>query len=180
MAIMPTTHSVLWLTGPPCSGKTTIAAELHQYFGKRSSFFDGDTIRNTISKDLQPGPQDREKNLNRVLDLIKAKKGISEIVIAAFVSPDVQLRALTKERLESAGFRFILVHVSASPATCMERDVKGLYKKFKDGDTSILLPGFNDRYDIPLDASVICNTDKEDLQACVKKIIDYVASTSNV
>ena len=162
--------TIIWLTGSPCSGKTSIAEELHRELGDISCVFDGDVIRQTISRDLKPGPQDREKNLMRVIDLINQTKDRYAVSIAAIVSPIERLRQLAKSTFETLGFNFMLVHVTASKKALIERDVKGLYKKAIDGDKSILLPGFNDIYEIPQEANVTCFTDKESLKECVDKI----------
>jgi len=61
---------VIWLTGIPGSGKTTLAIELQKYYqqnGLPVEILDGDEIRKTLSKDLGFSPEDRKEHNRRVL-----------------------------------------------------------------------------------------------------------------
>ncbi len=61
MAIMKA--PVIWLTGIPGSGKTTLALELQKFYENKGipiEILDGDEIRKTLSKDLGLSPEDRK------------------------------------------------------------------------------------------------------------------------
>jgi adenylylsulfate kinase len=165
----------MWLTGPSGSGKTTISKAIadHPLLSSISKIvLDGDEIRATISKDLKPGPSDRKENLKRVLSLIQTSLKTHNLAIVALVSPDSSLRQFAKDTLEASGHRFIEIYVCTPIDMCAGRDVKGLYLKSQT-DPSILLPGYNDRYDIPSKPDITCFTDKERLETCASKVASF-------
>ncbi|RMF32107.1 MAG: adenylyl-sulfate kinase, partial [Candidatus Nitrosothermus koennekii] len=72
---------VIWLTGLPASGKTTIARNLKpklEALGLKVELFDGDEVRKQLSPDLGFSKEDRELHARRVAYLAKilAKHGI--------------------------------------------------------------------------------------------------------
>jgi len=59
---------VIWLTGIPGSGKTTLAEKLQKHYqqdGLPVEILDGDEIRKTLSKDLGFSPEDRKEHNRR-------------------------------------------------------------------------------------------------------------------
>ena len=177
---IPTT--VMWLTGPSGSGKTTISKAIadHSLLSSVSKIvLDGDEIRATLSKDLKPGPTDRKENLKRVLSLIETSLKTNNLAIVALVSPDSSLRHFAKETLTANGHRFIEIYVCTPIEVCAQRDVKGLYLKSKT-EPSILLPGYNDQYDIPKAPDVICTTDKETIDTCASNVARFFLSTIQI
>ena len=76
---------VIWLTGIPASGKTTLANELKKHYDQNSlpcDILDGDEIRKTLSKDLGFSPEDRKEHNRRVIFTAKilAKNGVTTII----------------------------------------------------------------------------------------------------
>jgi len=60
---------VVWLTGLPASGKSTIARELEwrlYNMGKLAYVLDGDNIRHGLNSDLGFSPEDRKENIRRI------------------------------------------------------------------------------------------------------------------
>ncbi len=159
MAQAVASGGVIWMTGPPCSGKTTLATTLHRTFDEEeAALFDGDEVRKTVSKDLSHGAKDRKTNLLRVLALIQKSMERKSWAICAFVSPDASLRNFTKEFFEKSGTPFYEVYVHAETEKLIDRDVKGLYKRAIEGEEGVLLPGYNDAYDIPTAPALDINT----------------------
>ena len=81
-------RGVIWLTGLPCSGKTTIARALSSRLkksGQQSLILDGDEVRSTLNKDLGFSREDRAKNMQRVVDVaeIVGPSDFLQIVYAA-------------------------------------------------------------------------------------------------
>jgi len=75
---------VIWLTGIPASGKTTLANGLKNYYekqGKPVEILDGDEIRKSLSKDLGFPPEDRKEHNRRVIFVAKilAKNVIQKV-----------------------------------------------------------------------------------------------------
>ena len=65
---------VIWLTGIPGSGKTTLALELNKFYEQKGlpiEILDGDEVRKTLSKDLGFSPEDRKEHNRRVIFVAK-------------------------------------------------------------------------------------------------------------
>lgn len=166
--------TVVWLTGTPCAGKSTIAIELQKKLGEENAvIFDGDKIRTEL--DLKPGPEAREENLARVLAAMQASLVSKPYVIAAIVSPVAKLRQVARESLEEGGARFLEVFVKASAEVCSERDVKGLYGRAIAGE-SISLPGFNAPYEVPEKPDLVCRTEKATVEESGAAILAFLAA----
>ncbi len=81
---------LIWLTGLPCSGKTTLAISLEELLfekGYQTVLLDGDLVRNTLNKDLTFSKHDRDENLRRIAEISQLFIRSGLIVIASFVSP---------------------------------------------------------------------------------------------
>lgn len=116
---------VLWLTGLPCSGKSTIANRLQEHsFEKGCQVFvlDGDNVRHGLNRDLSFTHEDRTENIRRIGEVAKLFVEAGFIVITAFISPYRQDRQRVRELFKEG--EFIEVYVQAEAAVCEERDVK--------------------------------------------------------
>jgi adenylyl-sulfate kinase len=163
---------VIWLTGIPCSGKTTISKKLEKYFKDKNipvQRLDGDIMRKTISSDLGFSKKDRDENIKRVAYLAKilAEKNIN--VIVAFVSPYRKMRSFARKICPN----FIEVYVKCGIETCIKRDRKGMYEKAMKGKIKNFT-GINDIYEYPKNPGITIETDKLDIGESVSKIINYI------
>jgi bifunctional enzyme CysN/CysC len=162
----------IWLTGLPCSGKTTLAGAVYEKLratGLRAELLDGDVIRRHLSKGLGFDHADRDENIRRigfVADLL-TRNGV--IAVVAAISPYRSVREAVRRDIG----RFVEVFVNAPPEVCEQRDTKGLYRLARSGG----LPGFtgvDDPYEAPLAAEVECLTDRESVAESVEKILAAV------
>lgn len=163
---------VIWLTGLPCSGKTTISLELERYFHKKClpiQRLDGDIVRETISKDLGFSKEDRDKNIERISYVAQMLSDNGVNVIVAFVSPYMKMRDFAR----SVCSNFIEVYVQCDVEECKHRDVKGMYKKALAGEIKDFT-GVQDPYEEPKRPEIIVNTQINSLEQCLKKITDYI------
>lgn len=165
---------IIWLTGLPSAGKSTIANEVEYMLnqkGVHTYILDGDNIRCGLNQDLGFSPSDRQENIRRIGEVAKLFVDAGLIVITAFISPyrkdRDRVRSLVKEG------EFIEVFVRCPLAVCEERDVKGLYKKARSGEVKEFT-GISAPYEPPLNPEIVLDTDKEDVVSCSKKIIEYL------
>src|SRR5690348_1389168 len=124
---------VIWITGIPASGKSTLANLLKEYCKEKNlpaDILDGDEIRKTLSKDLGFSEKDRKEHNRRVIIVAKllSKNGI--ITIIPLISPYRETRDLARKEIP----KFVEVYTKASVDECIKRDPKGLYQKAKKGE----------------------------------------------
>jgi len=123
----------IWLTGLPCSGKTTLAMALKEELDKKgyqTVHLDGDVVRAGINKGLGFSSDDRRENLKRVAHMARDLSREGNVVIASFVSPTNELRGMVRKIIGPMW----LVYVKCSLEECKKRDVKGMYKKAEKGE----------------------------------------------
>ncbi len=175
-SIMERGH-VVWLTGCPSSGKTTIASLLRKkltgrYPHMKIQVLDGDDMRaSPMAQHVGFTPAQRADHILRMAYLAKlfADQGI--FVICAFVSPNRKIRHQAKYIVGLS--RFTEVYVKATRLTRISRDTKGYYKKARQGKLSNLT-GYNAPYEASTNPGVTCNTDKETPGKSADKILSYV------
>jgi adenylylsulfate kinase len=160
---------VLWLTGLPCSGKTTLGrtvTERLQTSGTRAELLDGDALRRDRWHDLGFTRADREENVRRIARLTAAVEREGAVAVVCAVSP---YRA-GREEARGASHGFIEVYVNAPLAVCEGRDVKGMYRKARLGEIKGFT-GVDDPYEAPANPEVECRTDLESIEESVAKIL---------
>jgi len=162
--------AVLWFTGLPASGKSTLANALAEELKKHKlpiERLDGDTVRKTISKDLGFSAEDRQKNIERVTFLSKLLVRNGIMVVASFISPQREVRNWARKEIGD----FVEIYTKCPIEECIKRDTKGNFKKALAGKIPNFT-GISDPYEEPINPEIILETDKEDIQQCTKKIID--------
>ncbi len=163
---------VIWLTGIPGSGKTTLAIELEKYYQKNGlavEILDGDEIRKTLSKDLGFSPEDRKEHNRRVIFVaqILSKNGVTTII--PLISPYRETRDFARKEIPN----FVEVWVKTSVDECIKRDPKGLYKKALAGEIKNLT-GLQAPYEEPQNAELILDTEKQNVEESVEIILSTV------
>ena len=151
------------------AGKSTIAQELTHHIDAR--VVDGDVIRRTVCTDVPHGKINRKEYLTHVIAYIIKLLKESEFVIVAIVSAEKVWREWTKVQLEQAGISYYEIYVEASLETCEQRDVKGLYGRYRTGE-HVKLAGLTEAYDKPEDPLIVCNTETKTVPECVNEILD--------
>lgn len=165
---------VVWFTGLPSSGKSTIASEVeHQLLnrGMRTYLLDGDNVRHGLNSNLGFSPQDREENIRRIGEVAKLFVDAGMVTFAAFISPYRKDRDRARKLLEDG--EFIEVYVKCPVDVCEQRDTKGLYQKAKKGEIKEFT-GVSAPYEEPVDPEIVLETDRLAVKESVKKIIDYL------
>lgn len=168
-------HSfIVWFTGLSGSGKSTLAKNLSIELHKRNLrtySLDGDNIRQGLNNDLGFSEEDRKENIRRIGEVAKLMIDAGIITTASFISPYREERNFVRGIVDEG--EFIEVYVNAPLDVCEKRDVKGLYKKAREG-TIKKFTGISDPYEEPLSAEIEVRTDELSIKECVDKIITYL------
>jgi adenylyl-sulfate kinase len=170
----------LWFTGLPSSGKSTLAGLVAAELKARDRFveiLDGDEVRKHLTKGLGFSREDRDENIRRIGYVCQLLSRNGAVAIAAAISP---YRAVRDEvRAGHEANRFIEVFVNAPVEVCMQRDVKGLYKKAVAGEIKNFT-GINDPYEPPQAPELSIETSAESEQQSVAHILAYLEQASLV
>jgi adenylyl-sulfate kinase len=171
---------VIWFTGLSGSGKSTLANELNTYLfqqGKYSCILDGDNTRLGINHDLTFSDADRTENNRRIAEIAKLFVEAGNIVLCSFISPFEKDRLLSKDIIGNEDY--FEVFVDCSLEECEKRDVKGMYKLARKGELESFT-GISSPYEIPKNANLVINTEKNKLEDCLKLIISSVEPLINL
>ena len=162
------------MTGLSGSGKSTLAVALEKWLiekGFKAYLLDGDTIRSGLNKDLGFSENDRRENIRRIGEVCKLMSDAGLIVITSFISPFRSERDFVRSLLPPSDFAEVFVN--ASLESCETRDVKGLYKKARQG----IIPeftGIDSPYEQPFHPEIILNTDKETENESLSRLMDFL------
>ena len=168
------TAKTLWFTGLSGSGKSTIAFNLETELHKKgyiTQLFDGDVIRNGLNKDLGFSIEDREENIRRIAEMSKIFLNCGIIVINCFVSPTIKMRDFARQVIGSEDF--IEIFINTPIEVCEQRDVKGLYKKARQGLIKDFT-GISSPYEAPTNPEIEIAGDKLSIKESITKILDCI------
>ena len=162
---------VLWLTGLPGAGKSTIADALEGNLltlGIHTYVLDGDSVRTGLNKDLGFTPEDRAENVRRVAETAKLMLDAGLVVIVSLVSPFRGDRRAAKSLFAEGDFLEVFVDTPAD--VVVERDPKGLYAKAKAG-TLPNMTGVGQGYEPPENPDVTVDG-AGDVAVAVQQLLD--------
>jgi len=171
---------VVWFTGLPSSGKSTIATELQNSLFKLSCqvyILDGDNIRHGLNGDLGFSAKDREENIRRIGEVAKLFADAGFIVMTSFISPYRKDRDRARSLMDEKGF--VEVFVKTNLDECERRDPKGLYKKARSGEIP-QFTGISAPYQEPENPEIIVDTQKNTKEECSQQILDYLIKNSYI
>jgi adenylylsulfate kinase len=165
---------LLWFTGLSGSGKSTLAhaveERLHQ--DKCTTFvLDGDNVRHGLCGDLGFTEQDRVENIRRVGETAKLMLEAGVIALTAFISPFRQDRE--RVRLLFPSQDFLEIYCRCPLEVCEERDVKGLYKKARNGEIPHFT-GISSPYEEPINPELVVDTSVLTLGESVEAVLDLL------
>ena len=163
---------VIWLTGLPGSGKTTIAQKLLKELKQRNlkvELFDGDEVRRNLSKGLGFSKEDRDTHNKRIIYVCKLLTRNSVNAIVSLISPYRSTRAYARQNLP----KFVETYLKCSIEECIKRDPKGLYKKALAGEITNMT-GIQDPYEEPQNPELTLDTENDssnnNLSKTIKKL----------
>jgi adenylylsulfate kinase len=170
---------LLWFTGLSGSGKSTIANALEKALnlkGISTYTLDGDNIRSGLNSDLSFSPTDRTENIRRIAQVANLMIDAGLVVLGAFVSPYRKDREEIKTIVHPDNF--IEIYINTSLEECERRDVKGLYKKARDGEIKNMT-GISAPYEVPENPDIEINTEAENIEGAVEKILNHIKTKLN-
>lgn len=167
------TPFVLWFTGLPSSGKTTLADAVYRrlsqslYVVERLS---GSRIRHLIDH-TGFSKEERDHHIKKVGFLASLLEKNNVIVIASFISPYKEARDFVRGECKN----FIEVYVNTPLEVCKKRDNDGLYERAEHGRIKNVT-GIDDPYEVPGTPELTINTAEDSTDESVKKIFNYLKS----
>ena len=165
---------IVWLTGLPSSGKSTLSWGLERELfarGFQAIVLDGDNLRHGLNSDLGFSPEDRTENIRRAaqVGLLLAMAG--QIAIIGLISPYRQDRRGAREIARAVGCEFIEVYVDAPLRVCEERDPKHLYRRARAGEVRGMT-GIDAPYEEPEHAEIHVRTSEWNVEECLTVIMN--------
>lgn len=168
-------HSVMiWFTGLSGSGKSTLAIALERELQNRGllcRILDGDNIRSGINNNLGFTAEDRVENIRRIAEIGKLFVDTGVITIAAFISPNNELREMASNIIGKENF--VEVYISTPIGECEKRDVKGLYAKARRGEIKNFT-GISAPFEAPEDAALSIDTSKHSVKESVDMLLNLI------
>ena len=164
---------VVWITGRPAAGKTTLADRLAHALvaaGVRATVLDSDEMRAYVTPNPRYTDEERAM-LYRALAYAAERIARERIIpVVAATAHSAQLRAVARARAK----RFFLIYAKAPSSLCEHRDPKALYRK-AHAESEGTMPGVHVPYEEPNDADVIVDTSTrvsdEAVQALAERIV---------
>ncbi|MDD9878583.1 MAG: adenylyl-sulfate kinase [Magnetovibrio sp.] len=164
---------VLWFTGLPASGKSTLAFGLEQRLfdaGFEVYAFDSARLRRGLTADLGFDRADRRENIRRAGELAAIMGRAGLVVITAFISPYAADRARARA---AAGENFHEIHLSTPLEVCEARDARGRYADARAGRLADFT-GIDAPYEAPASPDLSLDTADRSIDACLDALAAYV------
>jgi len=161
----------IWLTGLSGAGKSTLANAIEKKLfleGKHTMRLDGDNVRLGLNKNLDFTETDRIENIRRIAEVCKLMNDAGLIVVASFISPFERDRLMVSEIVGEDNF--IEIYVNTPLEECERRDVKGLYKKAREGKIANFT-GITSPYEEPHNAYISIDTSNVTIEEATNKVI---------
>ncbi|MCR4740298.1 MAG: adenylyl-sulfate kinase [Lachnospiraceae bacterium] len=161
----------IWFTGLSGAGKSTLANEVEKALtlsGKYTMSLDGDNVRMGLNRNLGFTPADRIENIRRIAEVAKLMNDAGLITLTSFISPFISDRESAREIIGEGNF--IEVYVSTPLSECERRDVKGLYKKARNGEIPNFT-GISSPYEPPKDPEITVDTTDMTIEEAAEYIL---------
>jgi adenylylsulfate kinase-like enzyme len=171
---------VLWFTGAPAAGKTTLSQSLKRHFDTlsiNSINLDGDDLREVFAEIVANDLDARRKRSQAYARLTRMLVRDRIVVLLASITA-TKLQRDEARSLHDAT-QFSLVWVKTPREVCIARDPKGLYRRGLDlaagGQTANVI-GVDMPFEEPDDAELTFETVTEPAEVCCQKTVDYLLS----
>jgi len=165
---------LVWFTGLPSSGKSTLAHGLEERLfaeGRNAYVLDGDNVRHGLCRDLGFAEQDRAENIRRIGELANLFLDAGIITLAAFVSPYAADRRKVRELVGAENF--IEVYCRCPVEVCESRDEKGNYAKARACGIAHFT-GISAPYEVPASPDLLLDTDRTDIEEAIDAVLSLL------
>jgi adenylylsulfate kinase len=165
------TPFVLWFTGLPSSGKTTLADNVYQrlkdkgYIAERLS---GSRIRHLIDH-TGFSKEERSRHIKKVGFLASLLEKNNVIVVSSFISPYTDDRDFVRKECNN----FIEVYMDTPLEVCKKRDNDNLYKRAEQGLID-KVTGVDAPYQQSKNPEISINAANLSVEQSVNKIFNYL------
>ena len=163
---------VVWFTGLPGSGKSSIAAATEERLhalGRATYLLDGDALRMGLCADLGFDTVGRRENLRRAGEAAVLLADAGLLVLAAFVSPSAADRAMVAAIVGERGW--LEVFVATPLEVCEARDPKGHYARARRGELPAFT-GVSAPYEPPAQPHLRLDAGTTALPDCVGRVVE--------
>ena len=165
---------IIWMTGLPCSGKTTIAKKLPEHI-PNLAILDGDEMRELLSPNEDFSRSGIINHNKKVANIAKLLLEHDVSVCVSKISPFIENRDDARQILKD--HNFLEVYVKCSIDSCEKRDVRGMYKKARSGKMANFI-GIHVTYEPPTSPELVVDTENSVIDDSVQKILDYIEKTN--
>ena len=170
MSSVPATGCVVWFTGLPSSGKTTLAKRVAEALRARrleTCVLDGDAVRKALVPGFGYDERSRQDFYTSLANLASLLAGQGLVVLV----PATAHRERFREYARTNAPRFIEVYVETPAGEVERRDSKGLYEAARSGRMREV-PGADVAYEPPRSPDVRASGGKD--PAAVELILTLV------
>jgi len=166
----------IWMTGLSGSGKTTIAKiverKMHEQ-GHLTQLLDGDNVRHGLNKNLSFTEEDRRENIRRIAEVNKLFNECGIITINCFVSPTVAIRDMARDIIGDESFNEVFINTPLH--ICEARDVKGLYKKARNGEIKNFT-GIDSPFEASANPEKIIYTENKSAEESAEELLNFIST----
>ncbi len=170
---------MIWFTGLSGSGKSTVAIALERELHKRGllcRILDGDNIRSGINNNLGFSADDRVENIRRIAEVSRLFIDSGIITIAAFISPNNDIREMASSIIGKEDF--LEIYINTPIEECERRDVKGLYAKARKGEIKDFT-GVSAPFEAPEHPALCLDTSKLSVEESVNQLLELILPRVN-
>lgn len=167
---------VIWLFGLSGAGKSTLAQALAndlRQCGRSVLELDGDRLRAGLCRGLGFSPEERAENLRRAAEVAKLGIDSGLIVVASFITPLRENRALVASVIGRDALSFVFV--DAPLDVCRRRDVKQLYAAAARGEVQ-KFTGISASFEPALEADLHVPSACESVEESAARLRAFVAA----
>ncbi len=166
---------VIWITGLPSSGKTTLAQQLVILFEKNRipcEHIDSDQIRKVFSN-TGYSKSARNEHTKMVGYWASRLEHFGVVPIVSLISPYEESRNYARRACSD----FFEIHLTTALTVCESRDPKGLYKKARNGEIREFT-GISAPYEAPTNAELELDTGTLSICDSTRLIVNHLNTRS--